>query len=244
MRKHLVWVLALALAIGVSSLAIGANSQTITAKLGTTKLPKTKFKGTSINVITTTSDTDGSVSPATRAKISFDDDLQFFTRGIPICDKGDLTNTTTAEAKKVCGKAQVGAGAAEVAIAGDPSAPAKAVVTAFNGKPAGGKPVILLHSRTEQPIGNTIVLVGTLKPASGDFGKVLDVVIEPLPFGTAITRFQTRVQKTFRFNGKSRSYVSARCNDSNRTLNYKGAFTYQGSPSKTATFAQKCTVQG
>jgi len=245
MRKHLVWVLALALAIGIASIAVGANSQTVDAKLGTTKLPKTKYKGTSINVTTTTNDTDGNVDPATKAQIFFDDDLQFFTRGIPICDPADLTNTTTAQAKKVCGKAQVGAGSATVALAGNPEAPANAVITAFNGKPQGGKPVILLHSRTAPPINNTIVLIGVLKSTSGDFGKVLEVAVPALPANTAITRFQTKVQKSFRFRGKRRSYVSARCNDSNKTINYKGVFTYSGgSPTKTALDNQKCTVQG
>lgn len=246
MRKHLIWVLGLALAIGIANVAVGANSQTISGEFKpNTNLSKTKYKPGSLNVITATGDTDGNVSPATRAQVFFDDDLTFFTRGIAKCNPARLTNTTTAQARNgPCKAAQVGAGTAMVAIAGNTDAPLGATVTAFNGPPKNGKPVILLHSRTDEPLANTVILVGVLKslPRAGDFGRVLDVSIPQLPANTAITRFQVRVQKRFRFRGKRRSYVSGRCGDGNRKLNFKGTFTFDGSPKKTATDSQNCSL--
>jgi hypothetical protein len=247
MRKHLVWVLGLALAIGIANVAVGANFQKITGTFKpNTNLSKTKYKAGSVNVITETGDADGTVSPATRAKVFFDDDLRFTTRGIPKCDPAKLVDTSTEEAKSRCRSAIVGAGEATVALGGqsqNPNALLGATVTAFNGPPKNGKPVILLHSRTDPPLNSTVVLVGILKPLprAGDFGNVLDVTIPQLPGNTAITRFQVKVQRNFRVAGKRKSYVSGRCGDNNKQLNYKGTFIFDGSPSKTALDSQACT---
>ena len=150
MRKHLIWVLALAAAIAVSGIAVAENTQTIKATATPNKLPKKgKPKGLALNVITTTNDSDGDVDAADRAQVFFDDNLFFFTRGIPTCEKSQVEGKTTAQAKAACGPAQVGAGAATVGIGGNPDAKAEAVVTALNGKPQGTKPTILLHSFVE-----------------------------------------------------------------------------------------------
>jgi hypothetical protein len=251
-RKHLVWVLGLALALGVSNVAFGDNFQKITAAFKpNTKLSKTKFKAGSINVITSTGDTtDEFVSPAVRAKVFFDDDLRFFTKGIKPC-RANLEQATTEEARSACRASIVGTGAAEVALAGyQPGDRVPAVITAFAGAPKNGKPVILLQSRVDA-IGSSKILVGILKPLpkAGDYGNVLDVAIPPLPGGSAITRFQVRVQKNFTFQGKRRSYVSGRCGDRNKKLNYKGTFFFDDNSddkpdySKTAFHAQPCTVR-
>jgi len=242
MRKHLVWVLGLALAIGIANVAIGANSQTIKGTFkafGNVDLNKT-YKPGSLNVITTTNDEDGTVSPAVRAQVYFDRDLRFFTKGIRTCRKSKLEQTDTAQAKKACPGAQVGSGTANIAFAGQANSdPVKAIVTAFNGVPKNGKPVILLHSRADA-VGSTVVLTGVLKnmPRTSPFGKVLDVDIPELAFGSAITRFQVRVKKTYRFRGKRRSYVSGRCTGGG--IRYRGTFTFNGSPKRTANYIQPC----
>jgi hypothetical protein len=244
MRKHLVWVLGLALAVAVAAVAVGANTQSIIAKVGPAKQDKNRYGAASINVTTETGSDDGStIAPATRAQIFFDDDLVFNTRGLATCTKAQLENTTPAQAKAKCRRAQVGAGKAEAAVGGNPNTPRVGVeVTAFNGTPRGNKPVLLLHSFTAA-IGQTIVLEGVLKNTSGDFGKVLDVNVPLLAANSALTKFQTKVQKSFRFQGRTRHYVTARCHDRNRQWNFKGTFTYQGAPSKTATTTQSCQVR-
>jgi hypothetical protein len=246
LRKHLIWVLALAVAVaavGVTSVAVGANSQTIKGTIAPIKQKKKAFGKASVTVLTKTNDTDGTVSPATRAQIFFDDDIKFDTRGVVKCPKSKVDgNKTTAAAKNACPFSVVGSGNASIAVAGNPDAVALAKVTAFNGVPKGGKPVILLHSYSAAT-GLAPVLDGVLKNTSGDFGKILDVAIPPLPFGSAITSFETKVQRSTRFEGKTINFVSARCKDGNRKWNYKGKFTYDGSPSKTATSAQTCKVK-
>jgi hypothetical protein len=246
MRKHLVWVLALALAVGVVGVASATNTQGITGQIGPSavaKLPKTTLKPTKLHTVTTTGcqspcSGGGAIKPVTKAQVSFDNDIVFNTKGIATCPKSKLDNTTTDQAKANCPKAIVGSGHAVVAVAGDPSSGAEvtANITAFNGPKQGGKDVIYLHTRTDA-IANTIVLTGVLTKVGGDFGNRLDVTVPPLPLGSATKVFDVTVQ-----HGK---YVRAHCGDKNHTLNYKGKFTYSGGePSQTVKDTQKCKVQG
>jgi hypothetical protein len=230
-------------AVGVTSVAVGANSQTIKGTIAPIKQKKNSYGKASVTVLTKTNDTDGSVSPATRAQVFFDDDIKFDTRGVPVCQKSKVDgNKTTAAAKNACPFSVVGTGNASIAVAGNPDTIALAKVTAFNGVPRGGKPVILLHSFSAAT-GLAPVLDGVLKNTGGDFGKILDITIPALPLGSAITSFEAKVQKSSRFEGKTINFVTARCKDGNRKWNYKGTFTYDGSPKKTATSSQTCKIK-
>jgi hypothetical protein len=260
MRKHLVWILAAILAISVAGYAWArADTETskATVKVTPSKLSKTKFKNASLAVETSTlnnSDTGGTPTnpttqpgPTNDVKLQFDDDLKFDPKGLGQCDINNLQGTTTAGAKAACGKEQVGAGSATVCFApgvgtgcitppGANNPNLHAVVTAFNGKPNGGKPTILLHSRVENGgFTNTTVLTGTLtKQNAGDYGYTLDVPVGPLP-ASSITDFQTKVGKTFKVKGKKHYYVTARCHDSNKHIDMKSTFHYTDSGESTDT---------
>ena len=111
-------------------------------------------------------------------------------------------------------------------------------ITAFNGKPVGGHPVILLHVYSaDLGVDAVQVLVGKLFKISGKYGWKLDVTVPPLPFGTATTIFDVTVQhkpwvtrKTVRRHGRKVTvktkhyYVSAKC--SHGKWFYKGTFHY------------------
>ena len=92
-----------------------------------------------------------------------------------------------------CGRAKVGSGKAQAKL---PAPVRKGCVLAFNGKPSGGRPTLLLFTRAKRATvtincsspptntnGNTnVLLVGVLKGASGDFGTQLDINhITPAP---------------------------------------------------------------
>lgn len=244
MRKHLVWVLAVALAVAVAGVAVGKNTQGLTAQVGPSvvaKLPKTHLKSTKLRTVTTTNcaapcSGAGAIKPVTKAQVSFDNDIVFTTKGLATCPKSKLDATTTSQAKAACPKAIVGHGQAKVAVAGnpDPAAEVSAVITAFNGPKKGGKDVIFLHTRVDA-IANTTVLTGVLNKVGGDFGNRLDVTVPPLTANSATLVFDVTVQKG--------QYVRAHCGDKNKTLNYKGKFTYSGGePSLSATDIQKCRV--
>jgi hypothetical protein len=231
------------IALAAAPIVHAANTQTVKATFAPSKVPKKNYAPGSINVVTTTGTTSGTVVATSRAQVFFDDDIVFDTKNVARCPKGKLTGTTTQQAKNACKSAIVGSGQATVAIGGNPANPTPAVITAFNGTPSGGKPTIFLHSRSDQ-LALTTILTGVLRGSSGDFGSKLDVSVPPLPFASAILRFQTKVQKKYKVKGKQHSYVSARCHDNNRVWNVKGIFTYSGGePTKTVTAKQNCQVK-
>jgi hypothetical protein len=252
MRKPLVWVLglAVALALGVTGMALATNTQTMNVTVSPSKVPKTKFVAGKLRSTTVTGcqspcSGNGAIKPVTKAQIFYDKNIKFDVKGIPTCRDSQLQSTTTAQAKQVCGRALVGSGQAKVQLAGDPNPNNEipAVITAFNGAPKGGKPVILLHTRVDA-IGSTQVLVGTLNVVHGKYAWRLDVVVPPLPLDTAATLFDVTVKHTpTHVGGKRHIYITEKCGDANKTWDYKGTFTYSGGqPPITVSDTQRCRV--
>lgn len=248
MRKHLVWLLGLSLAVGVASIAVGANIHTMKAKVTPAKQSKTKYGPVSVDFTSATTCRQpcggvGAIVPSRRLRIYSDDDVRIDTKGLPICVASQVQGTTTPQAKARCRTALIGQGATIAVIGGDPEAPLPGFALVFNGKPQGGRPTLLVHTRTPAT-ALTTVLTSVVKPASGDYGTVLDSKIPPLPFNTALVSFQSKVHKTWTFRGKRHSYYSARCGDENRTWNSKATDNYGGgNPPLTATATQKCAVR-
>jgi hypothetical protein len=242
---------AVGLAGALSAIGIASANTTVNIDgskgLSPSKLPKTSYKGASLNVVIDSSATDnanGVPDPVTNTKLSFDDDSKIDTKGLKTCTT-NLNGTTTAQAKAACGPSQVGSGTAEVKIpVGAGSQTFTATVTAFNGKPKNGKSKLILHNRVDA-LGATQILTGTIDPkgASGDFGTTLTVPVLPLPAGAQLSRFDVTVKKSWTSKGKKHNYVSARCHDSNKTLNMKGTFQLGGSATspQNDTTTQKCT---
>ncbi len=259
MRKHLVWMLAAIMAISVAGYAWArADTSTSGASISVTpeKLSKKSFKKATLKIetFTTNNANPGTPSnPATqpavvdKVTLGLDDDIKVNTKGVPTCNKNDVAGTTTGGAKAICGKAQVGQGSATACLAGGLGSSCTVlpvVVTAFNGKPQGGNPTIILHSRVDSgAIHTTTVLVGVLKGGgTGDFSKTLVVTVPAIP-ATALTNFKTAVGKTFTKNGKKTNYVEARCKDKNKQLNMTYAFHYSqpaGEAQDTGSAFSKC----
>ncbi len=279
-RKHLIWVLGLALALGVSAVAVGAGNTDNTQEMAVTVTPskqaKHRFGNAKLRSLTTTG-TNGTgayaITPVDHAVIYYDKDIKFDTKGVPQCSKS-LAGLTTAQAKATCGKAIIGKGQAVVKITGNPALPdTPTTITAFNGKPSGGKPVILLHVYSPSlGTSNVQVLVGKLIRIKGKYGWKLDVTVPQLLAGTATTVFDVTVQhkpvvtkrtkvihKTIRRHGRKirkrikktirtkHYYVSAKC--SHGKWFYRGTFHYKsnGGPAKEGTLpassTQPCTAK-
>jgi hypothetical protein len=237
MRKHLIWVLALAVGLSTAGVAYatdstGSDFSGLVTKVSPSKQSKTKFGKASLFVETTTlSNTNpgtptspGNVPVATtNVKLTFDKQLKFTTNGLAQC-KTSLENTTTQSAIQLCKSSQVGGGSATACLgAAGTLCTSKLpfVVTAFNGPSKGGKPTIILHSRNNQ-FQLTTILQGTLDPKS----NVLNVPIPDSVSSVAtITDFKTTVGKTYKSGSKKFNYVSAKCSKGKYTL--KGAFSYK-----------------
>ncbi len=175
MRKGLVAAVVVGLAGALSAIGISSAATTVSIApskgIAPSKLPKTKFKAASLNVVVdSNTDTPEELPTAvTNTVLDFDDDAKITTTGLKTCG-ADLANTTTQQARNKCPKAIVGTGTAQAVI---PAAPdpvtTNGVVTAFNGPKQGGNPTIILHVRTD--VGITQVLTGVIRKINaGDYG--------------------------------------------------------------------------
>jgi hypothetical protein len=220
------------------------NTQSVDVALKK-KLSKTTPTPTSLKVTTTTrtvTNPTGIPSPALEVIVDFDKNASLFTKGVPTCDIAKLQSTSTEEAKNACGSAVIGTGTASALIpVGGKVATEAATVTAFNGVPQGGKPVVLLHTYGTAPVQTTLVLAGKVGKLNKEgFGPRLEVEVPKIAGGTgALTDFQVTINKKFRYQGKQRSYVSAKCPNSKK-LKSRAAFTYADGEVLTATSQQSC----
>ncbi len=255
MRKRLMIAVVLA-ALGTIALAATAsalltapdgNTQALQAKMSPKRLSTAAPTPVSLFVKATTSNSttpNGVPVPAVRAVLDFDKEASIFTRGYPTCDPAKLQSTSTEEAERACKAAKIGTGEAHALLpVGKQVFSVEQTVTAFNGTPQGGRPVVLLHAYGQVPVTVTTVLVGTVSKFEEEgYGPRLDVSIPPLAGGQgAITDFSVTINKTFKFKGKKRGYVAATCKD--RSLKARGAFTYRDGQTLTPKLKQACTQQ-
>jgi hypothetical protein len=257
MRKRLILTAALAVAVagavaGPTALAalgptlVGpdGNTQAIDVQVYPKKLSKSKATFASLKVTTKTTSTtsaNGVPSPATRAVVDFPKGMKLFAKGLPTCDPGKLQNVSTDEALRVCGRAQIGGGKATALIpVGSQVFTENTTVTAFNGKPQGKKPTVLLHTYGTAPVQVTIVLNGVVSNYNKQgYGARLDIGIPLLAGGTgALTDFQATIKKRFKYKGKKRSFVTAMCKKS--PLRSRGAFTFLDNVTLTAKATYGC----
>ncbi|HEX3609182.1 MAG TPA: hypothetical protein VHU14_05860 [Solirubrobacterales bacterium] len=258
MRKRLTLTAAMAVAVAVTVVTAAAattspvlngpdgNTQSIAVNITPQKLSKKAAEPVTLNVATATSTTNpkannGAPVPAVEAIVDFPKGVTIFNKGYPTCDAGLLQNTSTEAALEACKKAKIGSGVGTAdLVVGEKIFPVTTAITAFNGVPAAGKPVILLHTYSQSPIQTTLVLVGTVTNLNKEgYGPRLDVVIPLIAGGQgAITSFQAKIFKTFSYKGKKRSYVSATC--LSKKLKSRGQFVFKDGESLTPTLTGKC----
>jgi hypothetical protein len=251
-RLSLIASLAAFVAIAISASAAFAG-ETVTGPDGNTQsleasvAPKALYKKTAspatLNVEVKTGKSDGGVpSPATHDVIDFDQNLSLATKGLPTCNPALLQSTTTEAAELACGKAKIGSGSATTLLPLSILYTEPTKVTAFNGVPQGGKPVVLLHAYGTTPLQTTLVLVGTVSNLGKEgFGPRLDVTIPPIAGGAGvITDFKVKIQKSWTYKGKKMSFVNAKC-PASKKLKYRGAFTYADGTTINADTTQACT---
>ena len=252
-RRPVLIAMCTALAVTVAATAAWAgptvtapdgNTQSIDSQIRPKKLSKTKFGAATLEVTTlTTSTTDpsGVPSPAIHAVIDFDRNARLYTKGLPTCDPALLQSQSTEVAERVCGKAKIGTGHAIAYLRAGKVYEVPQTVTAFNGIPKGGKPVILLHTYGTTPLQVSLVLEGTVSNYNKEgYGPRLDLNIPLLAGGTgALKEFNVKIDKKWSFKGEKRSFISAKCTGSKK-LKARGTFTYRDGEALTAYSKQSC----
>lgn len=220
------------------------NSQSIDVKIAPKKLSKSTLTPSSLEVTTkvTSNSANGVPSPAVRVTVDFDKNAKLYTKGIPTCDASKLQNTSTDVALQECGKAKIGGGkAAALLPVGAQIFPVQQTVTAFNGVPQGGKPVVLLHTFGTTPVQTSFVLTGVVSNYNkGGYGPRLDVTVPLLAGGAgALTDFNVKIDKKYKYKGVNRSFISTKCPNSKK-LKARGAFTFKDGETITAYSTQSC----
>jgi hypothetical protein len=253
MRRRLTITIALAalgalLAAATATAVLTApdgNTQSILVKVSPNRLSKKKLAPVTLEVTTktmSTTDPSGIPVPAVQAVIDFDKRLSIFSRGYPTCDPVKVTNVSTESALRACKRAKIGSGHATALLrAGAQVFVENLTVTAFNGRPQGSKPVILLHSYGRAPVQTTVVLTGVVTTFGREgYGPRLDVKIPLIAGGAgALTEFHADIFKRFTYKGVKRSYVSATC-PATRKLKARGKFVFHDGESLTPKMSQRC----
>jgi hypothetical protein len=236
---------ALAVPTGPGVTTPDGNTQSVGVKITPQKLGKRTYTAGNLEATTklTTSAASGVPSPTVRVILDFDKNARLFTKGIPTCDPAKLQNTSTEIAEQLCGKAKIGSGTASALLpVGAKIYPVSQVVTAFNGVPQGGKPVVILHTYGTSPIQTTLVLVGAVTNYNKEgYGPRLDLEVPKIAGGTgALTDFTVRISKKYKYKGKAASFISAKCPNSKK-LKARAQFIFLDGESSTPKTTQRCT---
>lgn len=259
MRKRSTLIAALAVAAAAAVTAsvalagpvgspVGApdgNSQAVGAVVTPKKLGKKSFTPAALEVTTALSNStvsDGVPVPTTNVLIDFDKNARIFTKGVPTCKASQIQNTSTEIALQKCRRAKIGSGKATALLrVGTNVYTVKQTVTAFNGAPQGGKPVVLLHTYGTTPVQTTLVLIGKVSNYNKQgYGPRLDVEVPLIAGGEgALTYFNVKIKKDYKYKGKRVSYISAKCPKS-KTLKSRSVFTFRDGQTSNPVYKQRC----
>jgi hypothetical protein len=171
---------------------------------------------------------DGGVPPSLQQLVvDFDRDGRLYTRGLPTCDPELLRASTPEEARAICGRAIVGRGHLEAMLEreGQPPTKVASLLTLFNGPREEGHPTAILQARISEPFTEVFDVTIPIKKRRGNYRYRATIGLPAIAAGRgAITHVDIDIGRRWRFAGKPRSYVSARCSDD--ILSTHGRFTF------------------
>jgi hypothetical protein len=169
--------------------------------------------------------------PSHTSVINFDPDFKVTPGTIPRCNPASLTGKDATGARAACPRSIVGQGTSEIHTVLETN-PLIGTVTAFNGLPSGGNPVVLLHMDLDRSTTSPI-LTGVLR------GNVLTVQ-GPVTPGAALTNLTTTINRRVSLKkGRKKSFfVSARC--SKRRWQSSATVFYTDGTQQTGSTTQTC----
>lgn len=175
-----------------------------------------------------------------------------FRRGLPTCRLPQLQTTGTAQALAACGPAQVGSGRVGGFVVFPEQVPIRfeGRVVAFNGRLPDGRPAILAHLYTSQPLPQTFILAFAIERLRGTFGTRLAAVVPKRTRRlTHITSFSLHLRRSYRFGGRRRSYLSAGCPAPPGFPGVtfpllRASYRFDGGPSVGTTVTRTCHARG
>ena len=222
MRRILVIPLAIfALVLLGAGVALGdlaggpAPIVTLNARITPQALPRVALAPVAVEVDETIRSRDGAdPSPLRQIVIAINRYGKMSNTGLPVCPAGKIESTTTEQALARCKSALVGHGslAANVVLPQISPFPAHGKLLAFNGR-LRGKNVILAHVFGPDPVPTTFVLPFAIShQRSGTFGTTLTAKLPSIAGDWGyVTDIHLTIHRRYRFEGQSRSFLSANC---------------------------------
>lgn len=163
--------------------------------------------------------------------VDFDRDGRLSTQGLASCDPELLRAATPEEARAICGPAIVGRGHLEALLEREGQSPTRvgSLLTLFNGPREEGHPTVILQARISEPFTEVFDVTIPIKKLRGNYRYRATIDLPQVAAGRgAITHVDVEIGRRWRFAGKLRSYISARCSDG--VLSTHGRFTFSGEP--------------
>jgi hypothetical protein len=188
---------------------------------------------------------DGSVpAPLQQLVLDFDRDGKLSSAGLPVCQPASLAEATTDEARERCPGAIVGTGHASALINRDGQPPVRvgSALTFFNGPRLAGNPTVILKARITAPAVQDFVLTIPVEKRGGQYSYRATLDLPPIAGGAgSLVHLDATIGKHYRFGGRERSYVSARCGDG--ILHTRGRFTFADGTIIDGSVDKACTVR-
>jgi hypothetical protein len=134
-------------------------------------------------------------------------------RGLPACHYHQIQPASTDEAIETCPDSVIGKGkfSAHVVLPEQSPFPSSGEVVAFNGA-FHGDHVVFAHVYGTVPLPQSSVLVFRLARASGNYGATLSAELPQVAAEWGyVSGVSLSLWRTFKYRGKSRSFLSAGC---------------------------------
>jgi hypothetical protein len=177
--------------------------------------------------------------------IDFDRDGRLNTDGLTSCRfPQNLEGTSSLEARSTCGGALVGEGRVVVLIAPPGAAPVKTAseLLIFNGPREEGHPTAILHARFDFPSPQTYLITVPIEKRPGPFRYRATIDLPSIAAGRgALVHIDATIGRRYRFQGKQRSYVTARCGDG--IFRTHGRFTFSDGMIIDGSVEKPCTYR-
>jgi hypothetical protein len=194
---------------------------------------------------------DGAPPPQLRSiTIAINRNGRLDTRGLPRCNFHQIQPSTTEEAINACRRSLVGRGTfrARVALPEQSPFPSNGTILAFNGN-LHGRPVIYAHIYGTEPLPTSFVLPFEVRRAGGQYGTALVAELPQVADEWGFIRqIGLTLDRSFRYRGRDRSYISAGCpapkGFRGATFNFaKATFGFEDGRSLSATLTRSCRVR-
>lgn len=236
-------------AAGALAIVLHAGDLVIHAEGGfsPTTLPKTHNAPITLHGGGSLSTLSGDLPPILKTiSIEFDRHGAVDTQGLEVCRSGELQSTDVPAARRACPGAIVGKGAGQAIVAFPEQIPIhiSSPITLFNGPPKDGQPTVLAHAFTTVPVPTTFIVPIVIETIhNGVYGYRTEATIPKIAGGSGIPiAGHLKIGKKWKYKGKDRSYVSARCETGR--LQARGKFSFDDGSFLSGSFVKKCHARG